>query len=738
MKRLFLAIMLLWAGLVRATVTSTTVQNSYVCNGSTTAFAVTFPFVASSDLTVTRTTTTAATTTLALGTDYTVSGATLTTTGPSSPCTSGYTLTITRNTPLTQPLHLTNQGPYSPKALENAYDRLTMGLQQLSWSQQVNGVLSPTAQTTIQNYIQGVLGSGTSVIPQSWTATGDGAATGFLLNGATVTAPNLYSVTIDGVVQKPVTDYSVNGTTSQITFTAAPPSGSSIEVVCFGYASTSSIADTTTISTKGPYATLATELSGWVNVRSYGAKGDGVTDDTAAFKSAIAGAIAAGHYTVIVPGGTYKITDTLNMASSLIGTTDYGVKMIGSGRLRTLLNVTMPTSRDLFVWAGAGDANHFMQGGGLVGIGVVGLSANLRDALSFTHTINSIVEDVWVVDAYRNGLYIADTIQFVEDRFFTQGGSFAGDSQYGIFISGGTTVTLRRPYHQSCYTAGIHIEGFAVGITIQDPIIENTGQGTNLASIALEIKGKSRVTVINPYFEQNGASDLWVGGNDTSVDYPNVTLVGPTITGSSKLGGGHYCFNVESAQGFAMWGGDLIDVTQSIVVQTSKTENLNIVGASLGSDPVEWNTFAALNPANVKGVVIWNHAATQTMQMVANTISAASFSSTGYSVGGTGDLIAKSLTSTGGTVTRGGTGSVDLLGTASNAAGSKAATISNLTALTTAGAKALAIYSDNAGTEAASIRTNGTRYGLRLQSPDGTWYLVTVANGGTLSVSANP
>ena len=54
----------------------------------------------------------------------------------------------------------------------------------------------------------------------------------------------------------------------------------------------------------------------WVNVRSFGAKGDGVTDDTAAFRKAI-----AEHQAVYVPSGFYVISDTLALKpdTALIG-----------------------------------------------------------------------------------------------------------------------------------------------------------------------------------------------------------------------------------------------------------------------------------------------------------------------------------------------------------------------------------------------------------------------------------
>lgn len=64
---------------------------------------------------------------------------------------------------------------------------------------------------------------------------------------------------------------------------------------------------------------IATTLHNWIEEQSYnvkadfGAKGDNATDDTAAFRRAIAAASAVGGK-VIVPAGTYKITSTLTIS----------------------------------------------------------------------------------------------------------------------------------------------------------------------------------------------------------------------------------------------------------------------------------------------------------------------------------------------------------------------------------------------------------------------------------------
>src|SRR5205085_6440609 len=54
----------------------------------------------------------------------------------------------------------------------------------------------------------------------------------------------------------------------------------------------------------------------WVNIRTLGAKGDGVSDDTDVFRKAI-----AEHRSIYVPSGYYVVTDTLALRSdtALIG-----------------------------------------------------------------------------------------------------------------------------------------------------------------------------------------------------------------------------------------------------------------------------------------------------------------------------------------------------------------------------------------------------------------------------------
>ena len=72
------------------------------------------------------------------------------------------------------------------------------------------------------------------------------------------------------------------------------------------------------------------------NVRAEGAKGDGVADDTAAFKAALAK--AAGGGAVLVPAGTYKLSEVRAL-------TKPGLGVRGEGQDKTVLAFTKPVSQ---------------------------------------------------------------------------------------------------------------------------------------------------------------------------------------------------------------------------------------------------------------------------------------------------------------------------------------------------------------------------------------------------------
>lgn len=109
-------------------------HNDYTGNGVTTSFPYTFRIFHKSDLVVQVVDLSENITELTLDTDYTVTGAGGYTGGNvvlSSPLANGYQISISRELPVTQETDLRNQGKFFAEVHEDAFDKLTMLIQQM-------------------------------------------------------------------------------------------------------------------------------------------------------------------------------------------------------------------------------------------------------------------------------------------------------------------------------------------------------------------------------------------------------------------------------------------------------------------------------------------------------------------------------------------------------------------------------------------------------------------------------
>jgi len=163
-------------------------------------------------------------------------------------------------------------------------------------------------------------GTGPTVIGRQ-QFTGDGTTTVFTLAATSSSAAAI--IYIDGVYQEQET-YTVVGTT--LTFTEAPPTNASIEVLAYKITDVGTTdANAVTYTPAGTGAvqtTVQTKLRESVSVKDFGAVGDGVTDDTAAFQNAATAVAARVTITsiinrsaigiVTVPDGNYLLTSNID------------------------------------------------------------------------------------------------------------------------------------------------------------------------------------------------------------------------------------------------------------------------------------------------------------------------------------------------------------------------------------------------------------------------------------------
>ena len=87
------------------------------------------------------------------------------------------------------------------------------------------------------------------------------------------------------------------------------------------------------------------DKGGQVNVKTYGAVGDGVTDDTAAFIAALKSVAEAGGGMCLVPEGTYLISASGISTGGHRPSVLSGVHLMGAGRGASILKLAgMPTN----------------------------------------------------------------------------------------------------------------------------------------------------------------------------------------------------------------------------------------------------------------------------------------------------------------------------------------------------------------------------------------------------------
>jgi hypothetical protein len=171
------------------------------------------------------------------------------------------------------------------------------------------------------------------------------------------------------------------------------------------------------------------QYSGAVNVKWFGAVGDGVTDDTLAIqKSSL--------YSVYIPNGTYKLTDKITFSNDCIGESMDGVLLQGdaNGEVKGSLIVT-----------GNGATKNLTVDGDVSDDPVTWDNSNYNSFTGFSRLVtigksNSIIENVKAQNCVRAGFHceLKENINFTNCTVERSRGEF-GD---GFYIQRSKDVTL--------------------------------------------------------------------------------------------------------------------------------------------------------------------------------------------------------------------------------------------------------------------------------------------------------
>lgn len=305
----------------------------YSGNGATVAFPFSFKVFKPQDVLVVLTAPSGVETTQTISTEYTVSLNANQDTSPggtvtmlSSPAT-GYLLTIGSQVQNTQPTIITNTGGFQPSVLNDSFDRSVIQVQQLAEKLSRTVLLPFSAppdvlpQLPLPSPLKLIGWDGTGKKLQNYepSAGGVGGATVSVGTVTTGAAGSNVVITNSGTTANAVLNFSIprgdagangsngaNGAAATVAIgtVTTGAAGSSASVTNVG-TSTNAILNMTI-----PRGNTGASGGGYVSVDTYGAVGNGTTDDTAAINAALAACPQGG---AVLLTGTHRVTSTITV-----------------------------------------------------------------------------------------------------------------------------------------------------------------------------------------------------------------------------------------------------------------------------------------------------------------------------------------------------------------------------------------------------------------------------------------
>ena len=218
----------------------------------------------------------------------------------------------------------------------------------------------------------------------------------------------------------------------------------------------------------GPFAS-------WANVKTtYGAKGDGVTDDTAAIQKAL-NALGLSNPTLYFPAGTYRITQTLSLAGQIY------VNIIGQDPANTAI-----------LWAGAG-------GGTMLYLNGVAYSRFDRLTFDGQGSAGVAVDQSWAGAAN----YFDSGNEYADDVFKNAGtGLRCGNLDYGC-----AETSMLRDQFLNNTSAGVFLRNFnALDMFIWYSFFQNNYIGVTNWTPAQN--GAGNFHVFNSVFQGSPGADI--------------------------------------------------------------------------------------------------------------------------------------------------------------------------------------------------------------------------------------
>ena len=256
------------------------------------------------------------------------------------------------------------------------------------------------------------------------------------------------------------------------------------------------------------------------NVKDFGAKGDGVADDTAVIQNAIDAANALGGGIVFLPSGTYLITDTLTLYNNIHF---QGLGGIGSGASSTLIlarvdNVAAIEVPDI----GSGHYNIHIED---IALQFNGTGTPQYGISLYNFNTQCVLRNVFV-NAFNINIYISSSWYCsVENVHSTYAQS------YGLMLNEVNGVAFVNFRESSAGQDGVWVQGNSRNISFINGTFESNGQ---YGMLLMNVKG----ILISSYFENNTSVDIYTTyqGSLTTTGVRGAAIIGSYFASKADEG----------------------------------------------------------------------------------------------------------------------------------------------------------------------------------------------------------
>ena len=207
-----------------------------------------------------------------------------------------------------------------------------------------------------------------------------------------------------------------------------------------------------------PWAPAASDAS-WVNVRSFGAVGDGVTDDTAAFRNAAA---TGKQLFVPAPPVAYNLTGVVRLQNSIYGDGSMPlIRMLGSDG-----DPDQGVTHNIFLVSNYQGAGLVVNGLHLDGGWNGGTNGEWSHGVNVTQSSNVTIQNNLIENAYGDDVFVGAFASPMSDNVVVQSNTLKNPRRCNVAVNGATRVTIRNNsvVKTGTYVSAIDLEPDPLGV----------------------------------------------------------------------------------------------------------------------------------------------------------------------------------------------------------------------------------------------------------------------------------